>query len=457
MFDEGAMKQSDLKQIDCALRKQAAWAENLKYEDLDPSIVKQSRRQILDALGVIVTGLNEVDINAVPSEPGESILFGTDRKVTKQWATILHGGVMCSIEMDEGNWFSLGHPACHFMPALLTEAEHISRSQDITMKKLIAALVGAYEITCRWQGAITTHPQMHAHGTMGTLGGAIAFGKLHDLSRENLYQAMILANSLPLASVWESSLQGDTVRNLYLGLANFIGISAHDFYRMGYKSSAATCTSVWTNVLGIKQNYPYLTGGLGTDYYIEKCYYKRYSSCRWVHPAADIISSLQLTKEQINKIERIDLYTVEGGDTMKRQEVTNAFQARFSTPIALATLLMRGNLDWTTVNNETVQEPDIKAMAKKIFVHNDPVYHNMPDEVRWDRLEISIDGQTKIYKKNGCEGDWDKPFSDDILFEKFKKLTRFSWNAERQDKIIDMIMHTPAEDSAVPLFRVLSK
>lgn len=456
MIGAGTMTQDDVCAVESALRTQAKWAAALEYEDLKKSVIVQARRQIMDAICNIVAGLTMIDLDAVPAEPGAYTLFGTDKRFNKQWATILHGGVMCSVEMDEGNWLSMDHPACHFMAALLTEA--VVMGGKLKMKELITALVAAYEITCRWQGAIITHARMHGHGKMGTLGGAIAVGKLRGCTEDELYNAMVIANTLPQASAWESSLQGDTVRNLYMGLANFIGITALDFHKIGFTSSAATCASVWTEILGVKQNYPALTDGLGKVYCIERSYYKRFSACRWVHPMAEILSSLNLTPEQITLIERIDLYTVDGACDLSRQEVLNSFQARFSTPTAAAVLLLHGNIDWTTLNDMTIlQAPDVKALAKKIFVHRDPAYWCFPDEVRWDRVELTMDGETNVYRLNGCPGDWDKPFPNEVLFEKFKKLTKFSWDEKKQDAILDIIMNAPADQDLTELFSMLSK
>ena len=78
------------------------------------------------------------------------------------------------MELDEGNQFGRGHPAIHVFPAVLAMAEEgLFSGRD-----LILALVLGYEVGTRIGIAAKIRMSMHPHGTWGTVGAAVAVGKL---------------------------------------------------------------------------------------------------------------------------------------------------------------------------------------------------------------------------------------------------------------------------------------
>ena len=80
-----------------------------------------------------------------------------------------------ALEVDEGNRLGGGHPAIHVIPGALALAEE---RRARTAGALLEAIVVGYEVGSRLGGATTARPNVHSHGTWGTISTAVAVAKL---------------------------------------------------------------------------------------------------------------------------------------------------------------------------------------------------------------------------------------------------------------------------------------
>ncbi|MBQ2100188.1 MAG: MmgE/PrpD family protein, partial [Lachnospiraceae bacterium] len=217
-----------------AIKKQAKFIEALTYEDLPQEVVDQAKLVLLDSIGCMAEGNKYEGMRT--NTQGNYCVVGK-MKSDKTTAIFLNGCAMVRNEMDEGNQFASGHPACHVVPAFLAECQE---SKGLTGKDAITALVAAYEVSCRWGSSVKTNPAMHVHGTMQTAGAAAVVGKLRKCSSEEMEKAILLANSLPQLTTWQSAFHGDQIRNAYVGLSNEIGSHAYEMLQSGIESSVET-------------------------------------------------------------------------------------------------------------------------------------------------------------------------------------------------------------------------
>ena len=75
--------------------------------------------------------------------------------------------------MDEGTRLGGGHPHPR-LPGALAVAEDMGLSGT----KLAEGLVAGYEVLSRIGGATAARPNVHSHGTWGTIGTAVAVARL---------------------------------------------------------------------------------------------------------------------------------------------------------------------------------------------------------------------------------------------------------------------------------------
>jgi 2-methylcitrate dehydratase PrpD len=229
--------------------------------------------------------------SASPSSPprrsreGRATLLGHRMRADAFWAALANATAGVALEMDEGNRLGGGHPAIHVIPGALAVAEE----RGIGGQRLLEAIVAGYEIGSRLGGATTTRPNVHSHGTWGTISTAVAVARLGALDGPAMRQVINLAASMSPANTWTPALEGATIRNLYPGRSAFQGILAVDLAHAGFTALRDAPSDVYGTILADRFEPALAVDGLGESYRIEENYFKFYACCRYNHFALDAI------------------------------------------------------------------------------------------------------------------------------------------------------------------------
>jgi 2-methylcitrate dehydratase PrpD len=150
-------------------------------------------------------------------------MIGTGMRSEPGKAALFNGTAGTFLELDERNQFGRGHPGIHVIPAALAAAEE----KHLPGRDLVMALVLRYEIGTRIGIACKMRMSMHPHGTWGTVGAAVAVGKLMGYKEPLMKEMINASSSLGLATSRRTMLEGGTVRNMYAGVRGYMGILAH--------------------------------------------------------------------------------------------------------------------------------------------------------------------------------------------------------------------------------------
>lgn len=433
------------------IAKQADYIVSLKYEDLSEKAVENAKMILLDSIGCMAAGNVQYDSSGL--EEGTYTIVGAG-KTDKENAVFMNGAAMVKNELDEGNQFAFGHPACHIIPALLAEAE----KKKHTGKEIITALVAAYEVSCRWGCSVKIKPQMHVHGTMQTVGAAAVSCKLNGCNREQTQMAMITANSLPQTTSWASAFGGDQLRNAYIGMSNCVGMQAFRMNRAGVTGSISTLEHIWKEVLEGSIDLEALIKDLGKDYYIEKNYYKLHSACRYIHSFADMIMEFMSQGLKAEEVEEIQIETYQAASKLGGQEAVNSFAMRFSIPVSLAVCMVFGDLSIENVTDEHVNDLRVLQLAKKIHVTENKVFTSKLPKIRENKMTVKMmNGQVFCKDALTTKGDYLEPFSKEELIGKFNKITKGVWSEERRKEIIGFFDQLEANEEFAEVFRLLVK
>src|SRR5690606_29541126 len=137
------------------------------------------------------------------------------------------------------------HPAVHVLPAVWAEAE----KRGASGLEVLQALVAGYEVAARLGGATRLRSDMHPHGTWGVLGAAVGVGKLRGYDAERFARLINVASSLSLATSKQTMLQGATVRNVYAGVANQLGLLAADLVDSGFTGERHGVETIFGSVV----------------------------------------------------------------------------------------------------------------------------------------------------------------------------------------------------------------
>ena len=434
-----------------AINSQAEFIEKLCYDDLPKEVIENAKLILLDSIACIAAGVKQYKVDALPD--GKYQLLG-EQSTDKYTATFIHGAAMVKNELDEGNQFAYGHPACHIIPALLSEVQ----DGIFTGKDIITALVAAYETSCRFGCSLKTKPAMHVHGTSQTMGACAVTGKLRGKKSAEIARAIVTASSLPQATSWNSAFDGEQLRNAYIGMSNLVGMNSYLMNEIGIDCSEKTMLHVWEKVLDGNINPDGLVEKLGDFFYIEKNYFKVYTACRYTHVFADMARELIKMGLDYKEIERIDIDTYLAASKLSGQTACNSFAMKFSIPVALATCFVFGDLSMDTVTDTNVADERVRELARKIFVKESSEYTALLPETRGNKMVVTLNNGKVVERyADVTKGDYKDPFSKADIIDKFVGLTKNIWDENRREFIINAILNLEECEDFSGIFEWMKK
>lgn len=429
----------------------AGFAAELDFR-LQPEAVREHVVWILaDTLGAIVGGSVEPEMRALTaahSDAGPSSIIGAGRAARIEDAAFINGAAGTFLELDEGNRFSRGHPAIHVLPAILA----LGQERGSHCNDFLSAFLAGYEVASRIGAASNLRPQLHPHGTWGTVGAAVAVGRLVGVSRKEMVQLINISSSLTTASSRRTMLEGGLVRNVYAGLANRNGLLALTLLRAGFEGEQNGLRSVFGGVVGDHYDPDKLIAGLGQQWCATRNYFKLHACCRYNHAALDALDLLAEGGRlpQADSISAIRVETYDLAAELADKAPNNTLAAKFSVPFALATRIVGGASGWRNFTWAEVQNAKIRALAKRIEVHEDPAMTARQPAERPARIVITTMDQTEIVSEVSFNrGDEVAPYSGDKLQEKFMDLTARVWPSDHCNALLKTTLSLGREGASL--------
>jgi 2-methylcitrate dehydratase PrpD len=359
-----------------------AFATNLRWDDVPDAVQRQIALLLLDSAAVIEAGraapaaLIAADhaSEAHGGDAATSLLDG--RRLSVPGAAWANGVLANVLDYDDGHRITKGHPGAMVIPAALAAAESVGAS---TTEFLEAVLVG-YEVAIR--AGILLHDreaQYHASAAWGSLGVAVATGRLLGLDPTRLRHAVGIAEyHAPIAlmprAVADPAMTKDTC-----GWGGLIGTSAALLARRGFT--------------GLDSEFMLTAGdlGLGERWEVLELYLKHYPCCRWSQPGID--AALRLRPDPA-AIESVVVRTFAAADLLSRRRPTNTEEMQYSLVWPVATALARGRFGVEEVLGG-FDDPLVAQIAERIRVEVDPELTRAFPARRLTALEVvSSDGST---------------------------------------------------------------
>lgn len=363
-----------------AVARLGAWAAGLRWADVPEAVRGRLGLVLLDSLGVTVVGARQAEQRALAAAwragPGPAPLVGGGTSTTVEAAAWLNATAMARLELDEGHKYAKGHPAAHGLPAVLALAADLGASGAETM----AALLAGYEVAARFGRATTLRPGLHPHGNWGVAGAAAGCARLLGLPADELAAAIDAGAGLPVAGHFASALDGNPVRDAWLGASNVSGLAAARMAAAGVARNTGTPAWSLGDVLGRFDPAP-LTAGLGTRWEVELGYFKRHASCSFTHPAADAALLARADGLVPDDVEEVVVETHSLAAGLDRTSWDSRLAALFSTPFVVAAALVHGTVDPTVSADGRRDDPRVRALAAKVAVRVAPdLDARLPDE-----------------------------------------------------------------------------
>lgn len=345
------------------------WVAGLTWDDVPVRVQQRLRLVLIDVLGV--AGVGAMDpaqrrfVEAWAPVDGTSPVYGAGVRTSPEAAAWLNATALVRLELDEGNKFAKGHPAAHGFPAVLA----LAAARDAEADDLLAALVAAYEVAARYGRATRLRAGMHPHGSWGVAGAAAGCARLLGLDGDATAAAIDAGTGMPVAGHFSSALDGNRVRDAWMGASNVSGLNCARMAAAGLASNTGTAAATLGELLGAFDPNE-TTAELGRRWDIEHGYFKQHAACSFTHPAADAMLALRASGRlpDVNGIEAITVETHSLAAGLARQKWDNRLSAMFSIPFVVAVAAIHGTVGPEVSEDERLGDPAVRDLARRVEV-----------------------------------------------------------------------------------------
>jgi 2-methylcitrate dehydratase PrpD len=404
----------------------AAFVAGARWEDVPDPVRHHTKLVLLDTLGVILAGGERPEVRRLREQlttgggSGATVYARGWPTQDTRTAALLNGIAGRSIELCEGLRFVSGQAAMQVLPGVLAVGEQAGSSGH----DMLMALLLGYDVAARITGGFTPRPLAHQNGQVSLLAAAAAGARLRGLDAKGISLTMRIATTLLLTPSYTNAVAGATALNVAGGMSGFAAALAPELALAGFEAEEDAIEQALGQLVGEKFTPDGLLIELGTTWHITQNYFRLYACCNPIHPALDCLARvLAELHPRPDEIARIDFVTYRFASVMRDPDPRNYFASKYSLPHAAATMVARGHAGFAALDDTAVHDPIIAALRHRVTVTEDPAMTARTPRSRPARVTVALtDGRSATHARDSHRGDFQEPFTEAELREKFREL-----------------------------------
>lgn len=437
----------------------AAFAANLRFEDIPAPVLRRAEDLLLDCLASILAGASARPVLAIdryaaamgPADGPSEILINR-RRTSPVFAAMVNAAAAHVVEQDDVHNGSVFHPAAVVFPPALAVAQALGRSG----RDLLVAAVAGYEVGIRVGEFLgrSHYKIFHSTGTAGTLAAAAATGRLLGLSPAAMLDAFGSAGT-QAAGLWEFLRDAADSKQLHTARAAANGIAAAYLAQEGFTGARHILEGPQGMAAGMSSDADpaRLTDRLGTRWALAETSFKFHASCRHTHPAADALQQvLREHKLAESDIARVVAHVHQGAIDVLGPVVDprTVHQSKFSMGTVLGLIARQGRAGLPEFD-AALDDPAVADFRGRVTMELDPEVDGAYPQ-RWiGKVTVHTrDGRVLHGRVDEPKGDPGNTLSRDEIEAKTLSLGRYAdaatetelrglidaiWSLERAGKV----------------------
>ncbi|WP_445656433.1 MmgE/PrpD family protein [Achromobacter sp. NCFB-sbj8-Ac1-l] len=437
----------------------AAFAANLRFEDIPAPVLRRAEDLLLDCLASILAGASARPVLAMdryaaamgPADGPSEILINR-RRTSPVFAAMVNAAAAHVVEQDDVHNGSVFHPAAVVFPPALAVAQALGSSG----RDLLVAAVAGYEVGIRVGEFLgrSHYKIFHTTGTAGTLAAAVTTGRLLGLSPEAMLHALGSAGT-QAAGLWEFLRDAADSKQLHTARAAANGIAAAYLAREGFTGARHILEGPQGMAAGMSRDADptRLTDRLGTRWALGETSFKFHASCRHTHPAADALQQVLRDNHLAeDAIDRVVAHVHQGAIDVLGPVVDprTVHQSKFSMGTVLGLIARKGRAGLPEFD-AALDDPAVAAFRARVTMELDPEVDAAYPQ-RWiGKVTVHTrDGRTLHGRVDEPKGDPGNTLSRDEIEAKTLSLGRYAdaatdaelrgligaiWNLEKAERI----------------------
>ena len=434
----------------------AEFAFGLRFEDVPDTLIDKAALHILDTLGCAIaasrTGYAASMLAGLARLDGGSgsVAIGQARTLGLRDSILFNGGLANTLDYDDTYPPTLNHISGGAVPLLLAlGAREGASGPELVVAYLIAIEIGAH-VGLGVTGNAIMRRGFSPTGTLNGFGNALAAGKLLGLDADALTAAQGIALTMISGSM-EGIREGAWSKRFNSGLGAVAGLTAAMMAAEGVHAPSRPYegdAGLYRLLLGpdAEVDWAALTERLGTRWEFESVAIKPFPIVHHAHTVIDCAIRLNredgLTPDDIEEItvrvneRQIPLLCEPEAD---RRHPPNAHAGIFSIYHLVATAVARGRMTLDECEEESLQDPSIRALRDRIRYEIDP--DSLFPRYFSGGLSARLRDARTIdrYEAHHLGSDM-RPIAAETVIEKFRRNAGRLYMDSRVDAIVDAVM-----------------
>lgn len=438
----------------------ARYTQALCYDDLPGEVVHEVKRRILDSLGCALGAWNARPYRIAREQaqsmrvPGGATVWGTGHKTSSDLATFANGTGVRYLDFND-TYLSKepAHPSDN-IPAVLAVGETTGASG----KRIIQAIVLAYEVQCRLCDAAALRPRGWDHVTYGPLSSALGAAKVLKLPVPQTAHAAALAGVANVAlrqtrvgdlSMWKACAFANAARNgvfaalmaqrgmtgpapLFEGEKGFMKLVSGSFElsRLGGEDTKGTPPAPFKILDTYIKHFP-------VEYHAQTAVEAALAVRKELIEAEGTVAITRLSDIEIGSYDvAIEII---GRDPEKWQPATRE-TADHSFPYCVAVALLDGLVTLQSFSEKRLRDPALHDLMKKTRVVRTPQFVDRYPETMPTTITVRTQpGRSYTKQVDIPLGHPFHAMSDREVEDKFRRLVHGRLNRPRIARLLDTV------------------
>ncbi|ORY60065.1 uncharacterized protein BCR38DRAFT_443806 [Pseudomassariella vexata] len=428
----------------------ASWATNLTYANLTTSVVDAAVKSMYNWAGCAIAGYAQdapqIAFNTTSAffgGPPTSSILGSNGSIGNtfadaQRAALINGIASHIDDYDDTHLESIIHPSGPVASALLAVSEWRG---PVSGQDFLTAFVAGVETECKL--GLSVYPEhydvgWHTTSTTGSIGAAVAVGKILGLDTTQMQHAIGVAAT---QVVGMQAFFGSMTKSFHIGRAAQGGMLGALLASNGYTSSleALEVEYGWLHVVSTRENATAYFDQLGEIWEIEKNTFKPFPCGIVMHPTID--GATQLHNQSVEQGK--DLGSIKAIELVVNSEVlvltgkespVTGLEGKFSIYHAAAVGILFGEATPAQFTDEAVNNKTVVDMRKKVSVKTDDDKYSTAQALVTIEFE---DGSTLEKEIEHAIGSLENPLNETELKKKFLDQVSKQFGDVRAEKAYD--------------------
>jgi 2-methylcitrate dehydratase len=452
----------------------AAYADQLSFDKLPKDVVHEAKRVVIDSFGCALGAFNEEPVAAARklacefSATNGSTVLGTDHKSTPDWATFANCYHVRYFDYND-TYLSKepAHPSDN-IAALLAAGESVGANG----KKLIEAIVIAYEVQCRFCDAVSIRARGWDHVTYGAFSVALGTGKIFGLDKEKLRRCVNIGGVASAAlrqsrvgelSHWKGCAFANAARQgVYAAMLARAGITGPAPIFEGEKGFEKL-------VAGEKMKVPYPFGEVpapqesADDYMIRQSCIKYYPA--EYHAQSAVHIALELKKRMgVKDGSEVESVLIESHDAAvdiigsepEKWRPESRETADHSLPYMFAAALVDGELTDAQFEPSRFKDEKLLAVVAKVKVERHKELSDLYPGAVGNIVHLKLkNGKSETMRLDHAPGHARNRLSDEGLLIKYHRLADPIVGKDRANKLADWVWKLDEQKDLSALFGIV--